>query len=222
MPGMQPGEIIKEAREKRGWSQRDLGNRVGVSQVAIKKIEAGDTVQSKFLPRIAQVLELDLAQLDPGLTANPISTAPAPATVPVGDPYGPKDFPIFTAAEGGLGEIIRSPDPIDWWPRPIEVQRVTGAYGMYIVGTSMIPEFRPGHVAVINPNLPFVGGKPYIFYGETEAGHVRATVKELRRFTNDTWFVTQHNPPEGQKHDFTLPRKVWRVAHRIVGRQDPS
>ena len=50
---------------------------------------------------------------------------------------------------------------------------------------------------------------------------MRATVKELRRHTADTWFVTQHNPPEGQKHDFTLPRKIWREAHRIVGRQDP-
>jgi phage repressor protein C with HTH and peptisase S24 domain len=92
---------------------------------------------------------------------------------------------------------------------------------MYIVGTSMIPEFKPGHVAVINPNLPHVAGKPYIFYGETEAGQVRATVKELRRHNADSWFVTQHNPPEGQKHDFTLPRKIWREAHRIVGRQDP-
>lgn len=141
---------------------------------------------------------------------------------PVADPYGPKDFRIFTAAEGGGGEIIRSIDPVDWWPRPIEVQRVTGAYGMYIVGESMVPEFRPGQVAVINPNLPHVGEKAYIFYAETEDGTVRATVKQLRRSSGDTWYVTQHNPPEGQKHDFTLSKKLWRVAHRIVGRQDPS
>src|SRR6266536_2312166 len=77
-------------------------------------------------------------------------------------------FAIYAAAEGGPGEILRSADPVDWWPRPIEVQQVKGAYGMYIVGTSMVPEFKPGHVAVINPNLPHVAGKPYIFDGETE------------------------------------------------------
>lgn len=222
MPDMQePGEIIKEAREKRGWSQKNLADRVGISQPAIKKIEAGTTTQSKFLPKIAQVLDLDLSTLDVSLVGGP-ATPTSLAILPVGDPYGPRDFAIYSAAEGGHGEILRSPDPVDWWPRPIEVQRVTGAYGMYIVGTSMVPEFKPGHVAVINPNLPHIAGKPYIFYGETEDGQVRATIKELRRYTGDVWHVTQHNPPEGHKNDFTLPRKIWRVAHRIVGRQDPS
>lgn len=216
---MEPGEIIKQAREKRDWSQKTLGDHVGISQVAIKKIEDGDTVHSKFLPKIAQLLDLDLAQLDPSLSERAALPAGLP---PVGDPYGPKDFQVFAAAEGGPGEILRSVEPVDWWPRPIEVQQVRGAYGMYIVGTSMIPDFSPGHVAVINPNLPHVAGKPYIFYGEIESGQVRATVKILRRHTGDAWHVMQHNPPAGQKEDFILPRKVWREAHRIVGRQDPA
>jgi transcriptional regulator with XRE-family HTH domain len=218
---MKPGEMIRVAREKLGWSQKGLADRVGISQPAIKKIEAGTTTQSKFLPKIAQVLALDLVALDVSLSESP-TTPTSMSMMPVGDPYGPRDFAIYSAAEGGDGEILRSPDPVDWWPRPVEVQRATGAYGMYIVGTSMVPEFKPGHVAVINPNLPHISGKPYIFYGETEEGQVRATVKELRRYSEETWFVTQHNPPHGQKNDFTLSRKIWRVAHRIVGRQDPS
>lgn len=224
IPSMQPGEIIQKARESRNWSQKDLAGRVGISQPAIKKIEDGETLHSKFLPKIAQILELDLALLDLSLAgaATPaLPTLPA-GTVPVGNPYADKDFPIYTAAEGGPGEIIRSPDPIDWWPRPIEVQRVTGAYGMYIVGTSMAPEFEEGQVAVVNPNLPHVANKPYLFYAETDHGTVRATVKRLRRQTADAWHVTQHNPPEGQKSDFTLTKNLWRIAHRIVGRQDPS
>jgi phage repressor protein C with HTH and peptisase S24 domain len=221
----QPGEIVREAREKRTWSQKELADRVGISQPAIRKIESGETTQSKFLPKIAQVLEIDLAHLDSSLRSQvfPGDIPPPPPALPaVGDPYGPKDFRIYSAAEGGLGEIIRSVEPVDWWPRPIEVQRVTGAYGMYIVGNSMIPDFEPGQVAVVNPNLPHIGGKPYIFYAETEDGSVRATVKRLRRKTDEFWHVTQHNPAEGQKKDFTLSCKIWRIAHRIVGRQDPS
>lgn len=216
---MEPGEIVKKTREDRGWSQRELANRVGVSQPAIKKIEDGGTTKSKFLPKLAQVLDLDIGLLDATLTAGPQPIAPLPL---ISDRNGPRNFAIYAAAEGGHGEILRSSDPVDWWPRPIEVQQVKGAYGMYIVGTSMIPEFSPGHVAVINPNLPYIAGKPFIFYGETEDGQVRATVKILRKHTPDTWFLTQHNPPPGQKADFSLSRQVWREAHRIVGRHDPS
>jgi len=48
---MEPGEIIRRRREELGWSQAQLGNRVGISQPAIKKIEAGDSRHSKFLPK---------------------------------------------------------------------------------------------------------------------------------------------------------------------------
>lgn len=69
MPGMEPGEKIKQAREARKWSQRDLAQRVNVSQVAIKKIETGETLQSKHLPLIAQTLGIDLAELVPELAS---------------------------------------------------------------------------------------------------------------------------------------------------------
>jgi phage repressor protein C with HTH and peptisase S24 domain len=216
-----PTELVK-AREAKGLSQPGLAKMAGCSQQLIGALEAGTTKSTKFLPMIARALEVDPGTLDSDWSGIPASHEPEPPLPAVADPYGPKDFRIYSAAEGGPGEIIRSVEPVDWWPRPLEVQRVTGAYGMYIVGTSMIPDFRPGHIAVINPNLPHVGGKPYIFYAETEDGSVRATVKELRRHTGDHWYVTQHNPPSGQKSDFTLSRGLWRVAHRIVGRQDPS
>lgn len=219
-----PDALIK-AREAKGLSQPQLAKLASCSQQLIGALETGTTKSTKFLPKIARALDVDPGALDSDWSAMPRQPEPDPpasALPPVGDPYGPRDFRIYSAAEGGAGEIIRSVEPVDWWPRPIEVQRVTGAYGMYIVGTSMIPEFEPGQVAVVNPNLPHVGGKSYIFYAETEEGSVRATVKRLRRQAGDTWHVTQHNPPHGQKGDFTLSRSLWRLAHRIVGRQDPS
>jgi phage repressor protein C with HTH and peptisase S24 domain len=219
MDSKEIGQIVKAAREARGLSQAQLGALIGVKQASIFSIEAGDTKRSKFLPEIIKELEIPPEHV--GLPKD--RPAPAPTTLPpVGDPYGARDFAIYSAAEGGPGEVIRSEEPVDWWPRPIEVAQVKGAYGMYIVGESMEPEFEPGQVAVINPNLPLIAGKSYIFYAETDAGVVRATVKRLRKQTEDAWHVKQHNPPAGMKNDFTLSRKLWRVAHRIVGRQDPS
>src|ERR1017187_8303354 len=43
---------LKEARKKRGWSQRELGSRLGLTQTHISGIEAG-----KILPRYDTLLE---------------------------------------------------------------------------------------------------------------------------------------------------------------------
>jgi transcriptional regulator with XRE-family HTH domain len=44
---------LKDAREKRGWTQRDLASRVGLTQTHISGIESG-----KIVPRYDTILEL--------------------------------------------------------------------------------------------------------------------------------------------------------------------
>ena len=44
---------LKDAREKRGWTQRDLASRVGLTQAHISGIESG-----KIVPRYDTLLEL--------------------------------------------------------------------------------------------------------------------------------------------------------------------
>lgn len=63
--GMGIGENVKRLRVGLGLSQEQLSKRVGISQVAIKKIEAGTTVRSKYLPKIANVLGVPLSAIDP-------------------------------------------------------------------------------------------------------------------------------------------------------------
>lgn len=207
---MQPGEIIKEAREKRGWSQKVLADRVGISQPAIRKIEGGNTQQSKFLAKIAQLLELDLALLDPALANQTFEDRPLQKD-------GRPDFRIYASAEGGAGEIIRSADPVDFVPRPTHLVHVRDAYGLFITGTSMEPEYKSGEMAIVEPSMPLVSGEVYVFYAERH-GEARATIKHLRRATSDKWLVSQHNPPEGMSRDFTLSRKEWSIAHRVTGK----
>lgn len=210
---MEPGEIIRTAREARGWSQSELGNRVGISQPAVKKIEAGETRHSKFLTRIASELSLDISTLDPG-----VAKPQGPDPIPESQLLAPgRDFPVHAAAEGGPGQIIVSPDPVDFMPRPVPLASTTRAYGLLIVGSSMEPEYRQGDTALINPNLAVVGGEVYIFYAERE-GEARATIKHLRRATEDKWLVLQHNPADGAPREFSLSRREWQWAHRVIGK----
>jgi transcriptional regulator with XRE-family HTH domain len=212
---MEPGEIIRRRREELGLSQAQLGNRVGISQPAIKKIEAGDSRHSKFLPKIAQVLSLPLGELDPSLAG--VTVPPIADVLPPGRILGERDFPVHASAEGGPGQIIVSHEAVDFMARPAPLIHVRDSYGLLITGTSMEPEYRQGDTALVNPHLPVIPGEVYIFYAE-KAGEARATIKHLRRVTADKWLLSQHNPPDGMARDFALPRREWQWAHRVIGK----
>jgi len=212
---VEPGEIIRRKREEQGWSQAQLGNRVGISQPAIKKIEAGDSRHSKFLPKIAQVLGIPLSDLDLSLSGG--VPAPASESMPAGRIQGERDFPVHASAEGGPGQIIVSHEAVDFMARPGKLIHVRDSYGLLITGTSMEPEYRQGDTALVNPHLPVIQGEVYIFYAE-KAGEARATIKFLRRASADKWLLSQHNPPDGMAKDFTLTRREWQWAHRVIGK----
>nr|USU31061.1 helix-turn-helix domain-containing protein [Methylobacterium sp. OTU13CASTA1] len=54
------GQTIREAREKRGWSQEFVAAKVGATQSTIDRIENGITQRSRVLPEIAGLLELEI------------------------------------------------------------------------------------------------------------------------------------------------------------------
>src|ERR1700687_147601 len=61
---------LKEGREKRGWTQRELASRVGLTQTHISGIESG-----KIVPRYDTLLEL-VRVLDSDLIMVPRSLVP--------------------------------------------------------------------------------------------------------------------------------------------------
>jgi phage repressor protein C with HTH and peptisase S24 domain len=215
---MKIGQRIRRRREELRLSQADLGRQVGVSQATIDKIESGHTARSRYLPMIAVKLGLPLEELDPGLVALRESGTLSAPVLPMAELVGSdRDFPIHASAEGGQGQIIVTSDAVDFMPRPSPLAHVKGAYGLYITGESMVPEFEPGDIAMVNPHLPIVPDVTCIFYGERE-GSARATIKRLIRQTPDQWQVKQWNPPEGTKHQFTLSRTEFPVCHRVLGK----
>lgn len=212
------GTVIRAAREAKGWSQADLARATGIKQQSIDAVEKGATRRSKFLPEI--VAELGI---DPEAVGLPKETpTSADGWAPNSQILQPgRDFPIYASVEGGSGEIIRSTDPVDWYPRPAPVAHVRDAYGLYVVGESMAPEFDPGDIALVNPILPAMPGKPCIFYSERQ-GEARATIKRFLRATSGQWHVFQHNPPHGMTKEFTLSRKEWGICHRVLGKYYPQ
>lgn len=213
MDSIEIGTAIRDARELKRWSQEDLAERAGgIGQSTIDRIERGQFKRMpSHLPAICSALGIPLPEFG---TPAPVAGVPIPRKRIFGD----TTLPLHTAAQGGPGEIIVDPSPIDFIPRPAHLQHVQEAYGMVITGDSMHPEYRAGQVAMVNPRLPIIPGEIYIFYAERE-GEARATIKELRRVTEREWRVEQHNPPPGKPKEFTLPRRDWRWAHRVVGKQ---
>ncbi|MFT4259509.1 helix-turn-helix domain-containing protein [Microbacterium sp.] len=54
------GDVIREARKKRGWSQAELGEQSGVSRPTIARVEANNDVTTATIAKIAQALGLTL------------------------------------------------------------------------------------------------------------------------------------------------------------------
>lgn len=214
MDSKEIGQIVRAAREARELSQTRLGALIGIKQASIQAIEKGETNRSKFLPEIAR--ELGIPPEAVGLPAEPERQDGIVRNVV----EAKRDFPIYASAEGGPGEIIRSVDAVDWYPRPASVAHVREAYGLIVIGDSMWPKFEPGDIVLVNPVLPPVPGSPCIFYAELR-GEARATLKLLRRATTTHWMVSQYNPPRGASPDFQLSRKEWRICHRVIGQYFP-
>jgi len=58
------GDVIREARKKRGWSQVELGEKSGLSRPTIARVEANNDVTTATIAKVAQALGLKLELRD--------------------------------------------------------------------------------------------------------------------------------------------------------------
>lgn len=54
------GEVIRDARRRRGWSQQHLGQAAGVSRPTVARVEADSDVSTATIGKIAHALGLTL------------------------------------------------------------------------------------------------------------------------------------------------------------------
>lgn len=220
-------DLIREAREAHDMSQAKLAKAVGSSQAIIAKIEQGLVQSTILLPALIDVLGLDPTNFPPDAfgragreqgrgAIKPNTHLPEFARDPaywaaaaglVGD------VPLYASAEGGEGSLIIERDSIGTVKRPPLLQGVKDGYALYLVGESMLPEFEPGDVLMVNPRLPVLANTSCVFYAKSDE-EPRAMVKRFLSATEDEWRVRQFNP----SRDFGLSWKEWETRHRIVSK----
>lgn len=127
-----------------------------------------------------------------------------------------RHIPIHAAAMGGKGHLIIDWHQIDSADVP-ELANVRDAYGILIVGESMVPAFRPGDIAWVNPHkLPERDTEVVLYRVAPHGAEAEAIVKTLVTFTDRTWKLRQYSPAR----DWSEDRSEWQTCHRIIGKRN--
>lgn len=216
------GSRIRYARNAKGLKQHQLADALGINRVNISDWERDQTApETSRIPKIAAFLGVTESWLlsrsgDDPLTASTSDIKRAPI-VPGTQLVGSDKMPIYAAAQGGDGHVIVTFDAVDYVKRPAELENVRGGYGLLIVSDSMVPAFRPGDMALVNPHLPPAKEKNVILYHTPpHGGDIEAIVKQLNGWNDREWFLQQWNPMQ----EFAEFRQEWPICHRVVGRYD--
>jgi transcriptional regulator with XRE-family HTH domain len=207
---------LKALRELRGWTHDDAADAMGISRGGYIKLERGERrLNERTIAIAARAFGVspkvilgdtdDLAALETGHR-------------PVPEFLGERDLKVFAAVEGGPGEMVVSTDPIELVPRPWYMREVRDGYAVLVVGESMVPAFKPGDMAIVNPRLPPLRGQDVILVGGEQTGEFRASIKHLEGWDARAWKLRQYNPPRGEKAELTWSKKDWPKALRVVGK----
>jgi len=208
---MTTGDDIRKARENKGWSQSDLARAAGVSQAAVSKIEAHREriTRSRFLPEILEALKMTQGNTSTAGSVN-IGYRPPAEILDAND-----KMPVYASVEGGAGIIYIDPVPIDWVPRPANLTHVRKAFAVVVTGDSMVPVYKPGDRAMVNPHgAPQFGEDCIVYSNNEETGDQRAMIKEYVRQTDTEWVLKQYNPEK----ELRLQKAEWHTILRVVGR----
>lgn len=231
-------KLILDKMAERGLDMKEVSLRIGHSHSYLQQfLKRGTPKELKerdreALARILGVPENELRGTSPALAAKPYikssgTVAEAQPDIKLSDSghiridsplqiaavFGDRDLPVFGTAQGGSGALIVTDLAVDYVVRPAPLLRVRDGYGMIVTGDSMSPKIESGDTVLVNPNIPPRNGDTCVFRCHQDDGTVLAIVKRLRRFNDDTWFVSQHNPQK----DFVLKRSEWQVCHVTVG-----
>lgn len=222
------GERIAHARKygvNGRKTQLEVANALGVTPQAVSGWERDEAIPEldKF-QRLAKFLGTSIMWLVEGTDGKVLDrymdqitdeAKKRPRTQPTGELFGPRDFPIYSASQGGDGFTIIHTDVMEYVRRPAVLEGVPEAYGVLVVGESMVPSYRPGDMALIHPRRPPTRQTDVVLYKtDPRTGDTESTIKHLIGFTDTSWKLEQFNPAK----TFSENRAKWPICHQVVGR----
>jgi SOS-response transcriptional repressor LexA len=159
---MSIADRIAKARASKGWTQEQLAKKLGVGQESVHQWEAGKTVPNrKRIDLVASVLDMTPEEL---LFDAPLSKRAAwkgqkffgeEGDVVV-SAFGDQLIPLCSYEEAALWTASDDPYPVNnatghvWANLEGLTER---SFGLWVEGESMMEEFYPGDVIVVDPNV---------------------------------------------------------------------
>ena len=183
-------ERFKAARERAGISQRALGRRIGYSGSAISQWEAGvieaDNIRVAALEMAAGIMGVSVRYLRTGKEDD--SRGEVPAGLRAAQP-DVRQLPVISMVQAGLGREAADPYPRGYAEQSVsvdtELARDLGrlAFALEIIGESMLDEFHPGDIVIIDPSVKPLPGDYVVARMEDDGS---ATFKKYRSRGRDT------------------------------------
>lgn len=219
------GDVVRQLRKARGWTQEDLAREAGgLSPETIVNVEKNRTATTNTLSQIAVALGMTTAELYARTALRPPDVrASSPSDKPHSDVddeivdvsrYTPADIPVVAEGEANpQGDLFWSNEGVlrsdveDRISRPGEVTDPR-AYGVRVRGDSMLPIYRPGMTLIVSPNAPVSDGDEV--YVQLVTGE--RLIKIARRAAGG-WILESSNPAYEPRY---VKRSEVRLMHAVV------
>lgn len=163
------GKNIADARLKKGWSQKDLAEKIGSSQQQIARYESGTEVRANVLIQLSQALDCTIAELL-GIGPSVAIKAESCKSYPL---------PVFgRIAAGTPSEALTQSDATHETPAYL-VSDHSNAFWLRISGNSMNRLFPDGSLVLIDPDEEVRNGDVGVVFVNGDDATIKRVYFEL-------------------------------------------
>jgi len=167
---MSIGGRVKLARKAAGLTQSDLAEKVGIKQSTISELERGDSRSTTHLALIAKFCSVSTEYLQ-GISDSslPINYAPDPSNLGGERLHVARYVPEISLVQAGEWTEVSVQQDLDsavHWPCPVKCGPDT--FALRVEGLSMSPDFPPGIIIFVDPEVQPESGKKVVAFLEDE------------------------------------------------------
>lgn len=199
---------LRVAIEHSGKSMREISLKIGKNASYIEQfIKRGSPA---VLPELVRKTLTDYLQIEEHLISGmseqsaiydhqpPLrSAAPPVANVNLYTHYAVElksgMLPLFSAVQGGGGEMLINNTPESWIDRPGQLRGISEAFALRVVGSSMYPKYNNGDIVLVNPNKKPAAGNYVVVSLRGASGEI-GYIKQLVKIDKEKLTLKQFNP----------------------------